>query len=101
MLAASLVKKILKLLLFFALMGLSHQVSYGMLDNPVSLMARYSDQIVSFSVNSSSPDLANSLKSSIQVNSTAMGVAGSRCVSNAISFSCSCFGSTVPKLVHM
>ena len=45
-----------------------------------------------FLVNGSSPDLANSFQYSMQMNSTAMGLVGSHCESNAISFSCSCLG---------
>ena len=96
MLAASLVNKSSKLLQFLALVGLSRQVSYDRLKNPVSLISRYAEQRIFFSVSGSSPDLANSFQSSMQVNITAMGVVGSHCVSNAISFSCSCFGRTVP-----
>ena len=39
-------------------------------------------------MNGSSPALANSLQSSIQVNSTAMGLVGYRFASSAISFYC-------------
>ena len=49
-----------------------------------------------FLVNGSSLCLVNSLQSSMHVNSNAMGVVGSHCASNAISFSCSCFRKTVP-----
>ena len=96
MLAASLIKKILKLLHFLMLVGSYRHVSHGRLNNRVSLMARYAEQRVFFSVNGSSPDLANSLQSLMRLNSTAMGEVGSHCASNAISFSYSCFGSTVP-----
>ena len=96
MLAASLVKKILKLLQFLALVGLSLQVSHGRLNNAVSLMARYAEQMIFFSLYGSSPASTNSLYYLMRVNSTAMGLVGSHCAPNEISFYCSCFGMTVP-----
>ena len=39
---------------FFVLVGLSCQVSHGNLNNPVSLMARYSEQGIFLLVNGSS-----------------------------------------------
>ena len=96
MLAASLLKKSLKLLHFLALLGLSHQVSHGRLNNPVSLMENYAEQRIFFSVNVYSPASVDSLQSSMRVNSTAMVVLGYHCSSNAISFSCSFSRITVP-----
>ena len=94
-LSTSLVKKSLKLLQFFTLVGFSSQESHGRLKNRVSSMARYLEWSIFVSVCGSSPTSDNSLQSTMQVNSTVVGVVGSRCESNAISFSCSCFGSTV------
>ena len=96
MLAASLVKKSLKLLQFLALVGLSHKVSHARFNNPVSSMARYTEQRIFFLVNGSSPASENSFRSLMQVHSTAMGVVGSHFASNSISFYCSFFGRTVP-----
>ena len=53
-------------------------------------------RMIFFLVNGSSPDLVNSFQYSMRVNSTAVGVVGSYCESNAISFSCSCFGRIFP-----
>ena len=60
---ASLVNKTLKLLHFLALVGLSRQVSHVRLNNLVSLMARYSEQSIFFSVNGYYPSLENILQS--------------------------------------
>ena len=95
MLAASLANKSLKLLYFLALSGFYFQVSHGMLNNLMSSMERYAYQGIFFSFNGSNPALANSFQYSMQVNSTEMGVVGSHCESNSISFSCSCLGGTV------
>ena len=92
MLVASLVKKSLKLLHFLEILGLSRQVSHVRLNNPVSLMANYSEQTIFFSVNGYSPALVDSLQSSMQVNGTTMVVLGSHFPSNAISLSCSFSG---------
>ena len=62
---ASLVKKSLKLIQLLALVGLSHQVSHVRLNNPVSAMARYVEQMIFFSVNGSSTALENSLQASM------------------------------------
>ena len=77
-------------------MGLSRQVSHGRLNNPVSFKESYAEQRIFFSVNGSSPDSENNLQSSMQVNGTEIGVVGSHFISNAISFSWSCFRRTVP-----
>ena len=101
MLAASLVKKRLELLHILALVGLSRQLSHIRLNNTVSSMQGIQIKGYFLSVNGSSPASANSLQSSMRVNSTVMEVVWSHCASNAISFSCSCFGRTVPWLVRM
>ena len=59
MLADSLVKKNLKLLQCLDLVGLHFQVSPGRLNNLVSLMERYAEQMIFFSVNAYSPSSAN------------------------------------------
>ena len=96
MLAASLVKKSLKLLQLLALVGLSRQLSRGRLKNSVSSMTSYAEKMVFFSFNGSSLASENIFQSSMWVNIDAMGVVGSQCASNAILFSCSCLGRTVP-----
>ena len=95
MLDSSLVNKSLQLLQLLALAGLSRQVPHGRLNKPVSLMEMYVEQRVFFSANGSSPALANSLPSSIRVNSNVMGVVRYHFESNVISLSCSCFRRTV------
>ena len=76
MLADSLLKKILNLIQFLALVGLSCQVSYGRLNNSVSSIARYAELRISFSLNGYYPALENIFQSSMRVNSTMMGVVG-------------------------
>ena len=96
MLNASLIKKSLKLHQLLALVELSRQVSNDRLNNPVSSMEIYARQRIFFLVNVTSPSSANSLQSSMQVNSTAMGLVRYHFTFNEISLSCSCFGRTVP-----
>ena len=62
----------------------------------MSSMASYAEQRIFFSVDGFSPALENTLQYSMQVNITAMGVVGSHCASNAISFYFSFFGRKVP-----
>ena len=84
-LVSSLVKKSFKLLLLFCacglvLTGITCQVEQSSVFDGKVCRAKY----IFFLVNGSSPALENILQSSLQFNSTAMGVVGSHCAYNAI-----------------